>query len=326
MEQEKQGLISVIIPVYNVENYLRECVDSVLAQTYQNFEIILVDDGSTDASGEICDACAKQDDRIRVFYQENAGASSARNSGLRSAKGEYVYFLDSDDWLNEECFEKLVTCIKRENAEIVFLNAFAIEEKTGKISKKMYSHYKHYNVSNGLQLMNEQIKNKEFRVPPWTMLFKRDFLRRNNLVFTEGIIYEDMIFTFYAFLKAERVAHVPEYLYFHRYRRDSVMTSKKVLKNFVSAVEVYKQVSVQANEFVDYAGTNDYTIRCAYNCFNTYEKLTRCDKKKCVQEYEWVKTNIAKDEHYHDKALKVRCHSKMLWIGYKILIKGVKKL
>ena len=105
---ENQALISVIIPVYNVEEYLCECVDSVLVQTYQNFEIILVDDGSTDSSGRICDEYAEKDSRISVIHQENRGPSKTRNTGLNNANGKYIYFLDSDDYIENNALELLV--------------------------------------------------------------------------------------------------------------------------------------------------------------------------------------------------------------------------
>lgn len=111
-------LISIIIPVYNVQNYLRECIDSVIAQTYKNLEIILVDDGSPDKSGEICDEYSKKDARIKVIHKENGGLSDARNVALDIAKGEYIGFIDSDDYVEKDMFETLHTLAVEHNAEI----------------------------------------------------------------------------------------------------------------------------------------------------------------------------------------------------------------
>ena len=113
-------MISVIIPVYNVEKFLAECVDSVLAQTYTDWEAILVDDGATDASGAMCDAYAAKDPRIRVIHRENGGLSAARNTGLKAARGEYVYFLDSDDYIEPDTLALLLETAEREQADVVF--------------------------------------------------------------------------------------------------------------------------------------------------------------------------------------------------------------
>ena len=121
-------LVSVIIPVYNVEKYLRECLDSVLAQTYKNIEVILVDDGSTDSSGHICDEYLNVDDRIKVIHQQNAGLSEARNHGYDFATGVFVYFLDSDDWIQEETLSSLTQRIQDTNADIVFFDSKSFED------------------------------------------------------------------------------------------------------------------------------------------------------------------------------------------------------
>ena len=149
---EQQELISVIIPVYNVEKYLRECIDSVLNQSYQNLEIILVDDGSTDSSGEICDEYEKQDIRIRVIHQKNQGLSGARNTGFQNANGEYVYFLDSDDWIVPEAIKCLVKRAEEESADVVFFEAFSFED--GKPEQTTTKGYSYSKISIGKELFS----------------------------------------------------------------------------------------------------------------------------------------------------------------------------
>lgn len=114
----EEKLISIIVPVYNVEKYLKECIDSVISQTYKNLEIILVDDGSTDKSGEICDEYSKKDSRIKVIHKENGGLSDARNVALDIAKGEYIGFVDSDDYVEKDMFETLYKLAEEHNTEI----------------------------------------------------------------------------------------------------------------------------------------------------------------------------------------------------------------
>ena len=111
--------VSIVVPVYNVQEYLKRCVDSILAQTYENMEIILVDDGSKDSSGQICDSYAEKDNRIRVIHKENGGSNSARLAGVRAAMCEYICFVDSDDWIEPVMIEKMMEAAEREQADIV---------------------------------------------------------------------------------------------------------------------------------------------------------------------------------------------------------------
>ena len=121
-------LISLVIPVYNVEKYLDKCMESVLAQTYDNYEVILVDDGSTDNSGKMCDEYAERDSRVTVYHQKNSGVSVARNVGIENAKGEFISFIDSDDWVDESYLEKLVNAQIKYNADLTiceYTNVYA---------------------------------------------------------------------------------------------------------------------------------------------------------------------------------------------------------
>ena len=140
--------ISVIIPVYNVEKYLSDCVESVLRQTYTDLEIILVDDGSKDASGRICDDYAKQDLRVRVIHKQNGGLSSARNAGIESANGQYLYFLDSDDWIAENAIELLYEAIKNTQSDLALCNMQYTDVRGRNISKQ--NAYRDFCVNNEL--------------------------------------------------------------------------------------------------------------------------------------------------------------------------------
>ena len=119
-----ESKVSIVIPVYNVEAYLKECVDSAIKQTYKNLEIILVDDGATDSCPEICDVYAQSDKRIKVIHRENGGLSAARNTGMDASTGEYIYFLDSDDYIELKAIEKLVNTIETEKADFVFFDGY----------------------------------------------------------------------------------------------------------------------------------------------------------------------------------------------------------
>ena len=129
MGQEK--LLSVIVPVYNVETYLPRCVDSILQQSYENMEVILVDDGSQDGSGKICDEYAARDSRVKVIHKENGGLSSARNAGLDTAAGEYLTFVDSDDWIEPDAYCPMIALLEENNAALVCGGRYDVDGKTG---------------------------------------------------------------------------------------------------------------------------------------------------------------------------------------------------
>ena len=167
--------VSVVIPVYNVEKYLKECVDSVLKQTYFSYEIILVDDGSTDASAKICDEYAAKDSRISVIHKPNGGLSSARNTGLQKARGAYVYFLDSDDYIVEYALEKLVEAAERDNADIVFFDAVSFADADGdfKVSQN-YIRKNNYKSEKGTVVFSQLQKNNEFHSAVPLLFIKKE--------------------------------------------------------------------------------------------------------------------------------------------------------
>lgn len=325
---ENQALISVIIPVYNVEEYLRECVDSVLCQTYRNFEIILVDDGSTDSSGEICDEYLEKDDRITVIHQKNGGLSAARNSGLSEAEGKYVYFLDSDDYIADNLLETLVEIDEKDNSDIVFFDAVSFADTDDFEVSQNYIRKNKYKTDNGYAVFSAMTQNKEYHSAVPLLLIKREFLLKSGISFINGILYEDMVFTYQLFCKAAVVSQCTDALYHRRYRKNSIMTSSKSKKHFTSCVEVYTvnaEFTKQINQTDVYAA-NRFVCRCAFNIFNVYEKLDKSDKKICKAELKKVKKDILRNEAFGDTALKMRCYGKAFWFIYKIFDKTVGRL
>ena len=225
-----KDLISVIIPVYNVKDYLIECIDSVLNQSYTNLQIILVDDGSTDTSGKICNEYAQKDSRIQVIHQKNGGLSDARNTGLANADGEYVYFLDSDDLILPFAIEAALSKIKSTNADFVFFDADIFG---GYSLPKDYYHRKEvYNSGKGTHILNCLTKYNEYRSCVPMLFIKKSFLTENNMTFEKGILYEDELFTLMLYYFSENVAHLPMKLYQRRLRADSIITSHTTYKNF----------------------------------------------------------------------------------------------
>lgn len=321
---ETETLVSVIIPVYNVEKYLNECVDSVLSQTYQNFEIILVDDGSADKSGDICDKYASTDSRIRVIHKENGGLSDARNCGLTELSGDYVIFLDSDDFLSETALEETVKVVERDRCDFVFFDALSFNDENRDYGiKQNYVRKYTYESGKGLDVLEKQLKNKEYHPSACLMLIDSDFLRKNNITFLKGILYEDMLFTYELYAKAEKVNQLGKSVYHRRYRAESIMTSRPGIKNFISEKTVFeKACSLSKNEGIfENKASLMYLSKCAYNSMNMYKRMNKKERKQQKDAYDDVRALCKKNAYFGDKALKMRCKGKMLWVAYKLVTK-----
>ena len=317
-------LVSVIIPVYNVEKYLRECIDSVLKQSYENMEILLIDDGATDLSGEICDEYELKDNRIRVIHQENQGLSGARNTGFYQAKGKYVYFLDSDDWIIPETIELLYEKAEQEKADIVFFEALTFEDgKPENVTAKGYSYKNTYETEKGIQVFRELQKNKEYHSAVPLLFINKSVMKKLNLCFEQGILYEDMLFTFELFCRVERVVQLKKSLYRRRYRSNSIVTSKKTKKNFSSAYTVYKKVEEISSDLdiLEEDCVKQYICRCAFNTFNYYRALSKPERKECLKIYQQFRQDVLENNAYGNRALKMRCYGYMPWVIYKLFEK-----
>lgn len=234
-------MVSVIIPVYNVEKYLRECLDSVLAQTYKDLEVILVDDGSSDNSGAICDEYAERDSRFRVIHKKNGGQATARNIGVSVSHGKYIYYLDSDDYLSSDAIEKLVRCADETDADIIAFDAVSFSEDDVDWCDNLI-HTSRYPLAPGKIMMCNMLENHEFYAGVPLHFFKSDFLKREKLFFVDRLIYEDLLYLTYAFLKAEKTALLNEKLYYRRLRSGSTTTSAPKKKNVKCYCYVLKRI------------------------------------------------------------------------------------
>ena len=327
---EIKGLISVIIPVYNVENYLKECIESVLSQTYENYEIILVDDGSTDSSPGICDEYAGAYENVRVIHKENSGPSATRNAGVSAAKGEYIYFLDSDDYIIPEALEKLFANSVENDTDIVFFDAVSfVDDDLNANIKQSYKRNSVYNVGTGLEVFIALNKNKEFKCAVYLMLIRKSLITENGITFCEdAYMSEDMLFTFQLYCKAKSVSQCSQALYYRRYRADSIVTSKKTQRHFLSCKSVYNNArnftidnDLQQNDYV-----NSFVARCAFNAIDIYGKISDVDKEMNKSVYSDLKREILKDNAYDNTALKLRCYGKAFWFVYKVFEKTIGRL
>lgn len=221
--------ISVIVPVYNVEKYLRVCIDSILKQTFGDFELILIDDGSTDKCGLICDEYEQMDRRIRLIHQENGGLSAARNTGLDLMSGEYVTFIDSDDIVSEAYLEILYSGIKRYNAQISVTQMYEFQG-TARSSKSIENSDIH-NVWSGREaVLNMYMDKPGIGVNAWGKLYYKNLF--SQLRFPIGKIHEDQAKVPILLYWAERVVINYEQTYGYRIREDSIMHKKFSIKRY----------------------------------------------------------------------------------------------
>ena len=244
MNKEAVPPVSVIIPVYNGEKYLEECLDSIIGQTEKDIEIICVDDGSTDRSGEILEEYSRKDKRIQVFHQKNGGASSARNTGIRHARGRYIYFMDCDDILHPGTLDYCFDRAEKESLDMLMFSARAFFENEE--VEKAHSNYSSYyiltgnysEICTGRELFTKFSSNAEFK-PSVTLFFsRRDLYTENHIQFCEGIMCEDNLFAIQCLEAAKRVEFVNREFYSRRVRASSVMTgNKKIFMAFSYYVE-----------------------------------------------------------------------------------------
>lgn len=223
--------ISVIVPVYNVEKYLCSCIDSILAQTFTDFELLLIDDGSKDKSGKICDEYARKDRRVKVFHKENGGVSSARNLGIDESNGEYLFFVDSDDIISSSYIDLFVNCIRKNDSVCV------VCKYTNRLSllKNQVDSVKIKEMTSSEFLDEIWISEGKLDGYLWNKIFKRKFLIDFNIRFDEKVsIWEDMLFVVEYFINISTVVFVDAVLYYYRDTINSAVkqhdTSKKIEK------------------------------------------------------------------------------------------------
>jgi glycosyltransferase involved in cell wall biosynthesis len=230
---------SVIVPVYNVESYLRQCLDSVIHQDYSNYEVICINDGSTDDSSDILREYEQEDSRIKIIEQTNRGLSAARNAGIKAATGEYIFFLDSDDWIEPDTLKILAQ--KQNGEDMICFNGrrFFEDEQTEEpdkgIEEAALSGWDYYN--------KYALMPRKFHfVCTVLRIYRREFLLTNNLFFKEGIFHEDNLFTPIVCYYAKSVKVIPDCLYIYRIRAGSI-TQQYEPKRMFDLVEVANVLS-----------------------------------------------------------------------------------
>ena len=282
MKKNLQNLVSVIIPVYNVQQYLPQCLESVCNQTYSRIEIIVVDDGSKDTSGTIADEYAEKDERITVIHKANGGLSSARNEGIDHAKGEYYLFVDSDDYIDPETVERLLGAMLKQDAQLVECGM-----------RKVYPDGKNEEVRNhsevtltGREAVSSFLDRKNSMKPVvWDSLYHKSIFQK--IRFDEGRLHEDGWFKYKAFYTAKKVVVVPMAYYNYRQERDgSIMTvkvSKKNIRDIIDAFEERNTYFETRNESILSIQAREAYYRELLSYY--YVVNTALDDKKAVVEF-----------------------------------------
>ena len=242
-------LVSVILPIYNVELYLKKCIESVIMQSYKNMEIILVDDGSTDQSPYICDEYAKMDSRIKVIHKENGGLSDARNVGIQASSGSYIALVDSDDLIAQSFIEELYKCCIKSNAMIAVCaySKFSNEDEI-----IISNNQGNAQIISGRELIKQIYLGQagKFGFVAWNKLYSRKLF--DSIQYPFGRIYEDTFTTYKLFLKSNRIALLNKSLYFYRIRPESIMSARVSLKKIKDGIDADASVVKYFQESQDY--------------------------------------------------------------------------
>lgn len=268
-------LISVIVPIYNVENYLIKCVESILNQSYKNLEIILVDDGSKDNCPTICDEYLKKDHRIKVIHKKNGGLSDARNAGLKIAKGDYISFIDSDDYIDKDMYKFLVEDLIDNNADIAACNIKYVYEIDGHETVK----YNRQNcVLNRFEAMEEYIHNGIVQAVVWNKIYKRELI--GNLEFEVNKTNEDEFFSYKVISNAEKITY-NKYPFYNYLQRQSSIMGNYSLKRLDALDATYERLNFIKSNYpvLYYEEKKNFLFLCIYH-YQMILKNEDIDKNK----------------------------------------------
>lgn len=280
--------ISVIIPVYNVELYLRDCLDSVLNQTQDGIEVICINDASTDSSCEILNEYLAAGKRIKVIdNQKNMGLSAARNIGMEQASGKYIYFLDSDDMIRPQAMECLYQAAEKDGTDIVFFDSLMIFEHGGtSAAENMFAaNHVYPEIMQGAEFLELMRRNNDIREPVWLQFWNRRFLERIRLRYYEGIFHEDLLFTYESLMEAKRVKCINKQLHFYRIRKQAITNIKVSEKHIAGLLKTYTEIFSLWN--LKYKGKEDlaseqYLIRIQWKINQYLDQFM--DKEKINRE------------------------------------------
>lgn len=311
--------ISVVIPVYNVEKYLHRCVDSVLNQTFQDFEIILINDGSKDSSGEICDEYAKQDKRIKVIHKKNARVSAARNDGIKMAKGKYLSFIDSDDWIEPAMYQEMFN--KAEALDLDFIMC-DYKKKSNEFEEKRTQpirggYYSKDDIKK--ELFNCLIMFEDIEFPPtisnWVCLFNLEFLIKNHLNYDEDIHYsEDSILGSKVMYHAKKFYYQKGYHFYNYFYNPNSTTNTYNEKKWNAYLKINDKLIKYFGKISEFDFSRQIKINMLYFTLNTLGQIqySDCDKEE--------KIDKIKNIMYHPKVKDIFIDFKLPNVSWKVKV------
>lgn len=314
--------ISVIIPIYNVEKYLKRCIESIIKQTYSNLEIILVDDGSPDGCAKICDEYKNKDERIVVIHKKNGGLSDARNAGLEVATGEIISYIDSDDYVDLDMYEKMTKAMEEKNADIVVCGT-NIDYEDGHTKVKCEKEEKSFNREEALIELNSF---KSFDMAVWNKLYKREVV--DKIEFPVGKKSEDYFVMYQYFARAKKVVIINQAKYHYFQRSNSISRGKNVTHDYIEGSKSQKEFFKKNFPDLNYVGNTAYAFSyiATYNRYIKNElKMTNEMKKEFKKEVRKYLKDINGNSHIsRSKKIQATLFSYSLFI-YKIALKVISK-
>lgn len=299
-------LISIIIPVYNVKDFVGKCLDSIARQKYENLDIVMVDDGSTDGSGKIGDEFAALDKRMRVFHKKNGGLSDARNFGIKKAKGEIIAFVDSDDLVSEDFVSAMYEGMTKSNADIVICGYNLVKPKKEVMSGEEAT----------VKLLTQQ---ENMDIVAWNKLYKKSLFVDNDIWFPKGKKHEDTLTTYKVLSKAGRVAYLDEALYCYVERGDSIMKTGRIEER----LEMRELAAEEAVEYfkdnIDLEQAAEVALLLAKYAFLDRAIGGKIGKKYGEDAARWIKLNMTKYKNNKYMTKKLKIYNCLLNIGlYKV--------
>ena len=320
-ENDGSVKISVIVPVYNAADFVEECLTSIRNNTFKDIEIICVNDGSTDNSLEILNSLKEQDSRIIVIDKPNGGPSDSRNAGLKAARGEYISFVDSDDFIHSKMFEFLYTKLKKNDLDQLYFTASSLFDDDSIYSKfsnfeNLYKRRADYSgIVTGREMFVKMVNNSEFRPTPWMFISRRELFEKNNIKFEKGLIHEDNLFVIMCLSYAKRVEYVNAILYFRRLHSNSIMTSAdKLLKRIYSYYKIIKlleQFAKKENLGKDKAYFDAFKFQLSVMNFSACDIAEKVDPRELEMFADTLDEDEAVDFYNHINAVtRVRVNNK----------------
>lgn len=300
-------LLSIIIPVYNVKLYLKECLDSIINNDLDDFEIILVNDGSNDGSEIICNKYAEQYSYIRVIHQKNGGLSSARNTGIRNAIGEYIIFLDSDDYINKNKLIDILDMLNKLDTDIdvIMSNFCEIRQKQKKITKEIKKIKKNKILINNDELIKNIFLETEGLWTAWKFIVRRRFLKKHNIWFKEGFLHEDVDYTTRVLISMENFMYYPIPWYCYRLEREGSIMNNKKFKSLKDTANIVNDLNNFINSNNWSKETKDVILsklsETIYSNLKLYKYGTSLEKKEFINLVKKNKFMLYKSRYFKHK-------------------------